>query len=196
MNQTSIYVCVYDAGCPGSPQVVVTFNELNYTFEHPYTSTSSTPVGNLTLLIQKDFFTENFGNKTSISLNFFYDVGGYLAIDDAEGVFPIDDDGALGVGTQRRLWTHQMTTVTINSTEYTECISEDTVYLSVPVVFLLQKGPRVVGRRRWEIDLKTIASGEMTMEINFNRIVVTVVAKPVQSKQHYWLTINNYYFYL
>ena len=174
-------------GCPGSPQFNLTFNELNYTFEHPYTSTSSTPVGNLTLLIRKDFFTENFGNKTSISLNFFFIERGYLAIDGVDSVFPIDDDGTLGIGTQHRIWTHQMMAeVTINSTEYEECISEDTVYLSIPVVFLLQKGPRVVGRRRWRIDLLTISSGEMTMDVaHFNTAVVTVVAKPVQSKLHY-----------
>ena len=187
---------MYDAGCPGSPQFDLTFNELNYTFEHPYTSNSSTPVGNLILFIRKDFFTENFGNKTSISLNFFFIARAHLAIDGVEMEFPIDDDGALGIGTQRRIWTHQMMAeVTINSTEYTECISEDTVYLSIPVVFLLQKGPRVVGRRRWRINLVTIGSDEMTMNVadfaHFNATVVTVVARPVQSKQHYWrLTIN------
>ena len=178
---------MYDAGCPGSPQLDLTFNKLNYAFEHPYTSNSSTPVGNLTLFIRKDFFTEKFGNRTSIGLNFLFIERGYLAIDGVEWDFPIDDDGTLGIGTQHRIWTQQiMAEVTINSTEYEECISEDTVYLSIPVVFLLQKGPRVVGRRRWHIDLLTISSGEMTMDVaHFNTTVVTVVAKPVQSKLHY-----------
>ena len=163
----------------------MTFNEPNdnVTFVHPYNISSSTPIGNLTLFIAKQFFIENCGNKTSISLNFFFIERGILATDGM--VFPIDDDGALGIGSNRRLWIPQMMNeVTINSTEYSECMSGNTSYFSIPVAFLLLKGPRVIGARRWDIDLLTICSMDVD---SFNKTFVTVIADPVEGKQLYYI---------
>ena len=175
---------IYNLDCSGSPQFDLTFNNLNNTFVHRHDSDSSTPIGNLTLFIRKQFLTGNFGNKTLISLNFFFIERGFLVTDGM--LFPIDDDGALGIGSNHQLWTPEMMNeVTINSTEYSECMSGNTSYLSIPMAFLLLKGPRVVGTRRWVIDLSRIGSGGMSMEVEFfNVTVVTVIANPVGGRQY------------
>ena len=170
--------------CSGLPQLDLAFNNLNNTFIQPHDSDSSTPIGNLTLFIRENFFTDNFGNATSISLNFtFIEPGESLVIDGI--MFRIDGDGALGIGSEQRLWTPQMTNgVTINSTEYSKCMSGNTSYFSIQVTFLLQKGPRLIGTRRWVIDLLRIGTGVMSMEVElFNLTVVTVVAKPIEGRQ-------------
>ena len=58
-----------------------------------------------------------------------------------------------------------MNEVTIN--EYSECMSGNTVpqYTNA---FLLLKGPRVVGTRRWVIDLSRIGSVGCQWKLNFS----------------------------
>ena len=177
-----------DGGTPAGTNA--SFASANYIFVHLHNSLPSTIVGNMTLFIRLEYIMELLGNVRSsgFALQFnFNSQQGDLTI---EGVLiTLDDDAVLEVGAGRRQWRNNASDVNsyviINSTDYSECSSENTTYLNIPIAFLLSKGPRTVGRRQWEIDLSNLALANLSNEIfpsDFTPTTVNVITYPIESK--------------
>ena len=176
-----------DGGTPAGTDV--SFGSANYTFIHPHNSSPSTIVGNMTLFIRLEYIMELLGNvgSSGFALQFKFNSLGYLTI---EGVLiTLDNDAVLEVGAGRRQWRNNASDVNsyviITSTDYSECSSENTTYLNIPIAFLLSKGPRTVGKRQWEIDLSNLALANFSNEIfpsNFTPTTVNVITHPIESK--------------
>ena len=179
-----------DGGTPAGTNV--SFGSANYTFIHPHSSSPSAIVGNMTLFIRLDYIMELLGGVESsgFALQFYFNSLGSLTIEGALGSFRLDNDAVLEVGTGRRQWRHDTSNINnyviINSTDYSECSSENITYLNIPIAFSLSKGPRTVGRRQWDIDLRSLALANLSNEnfpSNFTSTIVNVITHPIESKQ-------------
>ena len=179
--------------CDGTPAGTnASFGSANYTYIHPHNSSPGAIVGNITLFIRLDYIIELLGNVeySGFALQFYFNSLGSLAIEGAVGSFRLDNDAVLEVGIGHRQWRHDTSNmnnnyVIINSTDYSECSSENMTYLNIPVAFLLSKGPRTVGRRQWDIDLMSLALPNLSNEIspsNFTPTIVNVITHPIESK--------------
>ena len=176
--------------CNGTPAGTnASFGSANYTFIHPHNSSPGAIVGNMTLFIRLDYIIELLGSvgTSGFALQFYFNSLGSLTIEGALGSFRLDNDAVLEVGIGRRQWRHNMNNnyVIINSTDYSECSSENMTYLNIPIAFLLSKGPRTVGRRQWDIDLRNLALPNLSNEIspsNFTPTIVNVITYPIESK--------------
>ena len=119
----------------------------------------------------------------------FINLLGSLTIEGALSSIRLDDDAVLEVGTGRQQWRHNTSNmnnyVIINSTDYSECLSENMTYLNIPIAFLLSKGPRTVGKRQWEIGLSNLALANFSNEVfpsSFIPTTVNVITHPIESK--------------
>ena len=169
----------------------ISFGSANYTFIHSHNSSPSTIVGNMTLFIRLEYIMGHLGNVISsgFALQFYFNSLGFLTIEGTLGSFRLDNDAVLEVGIGRRQWRHDISNlnnyVIINSTDYIECLSENMTYLNIPIAFLLSKGPRTIGRRQWDIDLRSLALVNLSNEIfpsDFTPTIVNVITHPIESK--------------
>ena len=178
--------------CDGTPAGTnASFCLATYTFIHPHNSSPSAIVGNMTLFIRLDYIKGLLGSfeSSGFALQFFFNSLGSLTIEGSLGSFRLDNDAVLEVGTGRRQWRHDTSNINnyiiINNTDYSECSSENITYLNIPIAFLLSKGPRTVGRRQWDIDLRSLALPNYSNEIspsNFTPAIVNVITHPIESK--------------
>ena len=170
--------------CIGSPIDNVTFDSSSYTFIHPYTTSPSTGVGNMTLFIRQQYITDNLGNVSSLNLTLVFASGnGILLVDGLvtlERGYSIDNDAVLEIGGEGRQWRPNSGSFVITSADYSICSSGNTSYWSIPVVFLLTEGPRTVGTRRWVIDVSSIANS-ITGADTLTSIIIDVVTNPIES---------------
>ena len=179
-----------DGGTPAGSNI--SFGSANYTFIHPHNSSPSAIVGNMALFIRLEYIIELLGSvgSSGFVLRFYFiNLLGSLTIEGALGSFDLDDDAVLQVGTGRRQWRNNASNlnnyVIIDSTDYSECLSENITYLNIPVAFLLSKGPRTVGRRQWDIDLISLALANFSNEVfllSFTPTVVNVITHPIESE--------------
>ena len=179
-----------DGGTPAGSNF--SFGSATYTFTHPHNSSPNAIVGNMTLFIRLNYIMELLGSvgSSGFALQFdFFSLLGFLMIEGVLNPFRLDDDAVLEVGTGRRQWRHNTSNlnnyVIINSTDYSECSSENMTYLSIPVAFLLSKGPRTVGKRQWDINLRSIALANFSNEVflsSFTRTIVNVITHPIESE--------------
>ena len=186
----SIAVAMITTECDGTPAGTnASFGSANYTFVHPHDSSSGAIVGNMTLFIRLKYIMELLGSvgTSGFALQFFFNSLGSLTIEGAS--FRLDNDAVLEVGIGRRQWRHDTSNmnnyVIINNTDYSECSSENMTYLNILIAFKLSKGPRTVGRRQWDIDLRSLALPNLSNEIspsNFTPTIVNVITYPIESK--------------
>ena len=178
--------------CDGTPAGTnASFGSANYTFLHPHNSSPSAIVGNMVLFIRMEYVIELLGSvgSSGFGLQFYFiNSLGSLTIEGVSDPFTLDDDALLEVGTGRRQWRHDTSNfnnyVVINSTDYSECSSENMTYLNIPIAFSLIKGPRTVGRRQWDIDLRSLALPNLSNEVflpNFTPTIVDVITHPIES---------------
>ena len=161
------------------------FDSSNYTFTHPHNTSPSTGVGNMTLLINSQYITDNLGNVSSLNLNLtFLSGNGILLVDGLvtlEKGYSLDNDAVLEIGGEGRRWRPNSGSFVITSTDYSICSSGNTSYWSIPVVFLLTKGPRTVGTRRWVIEVPSIANLIIEVDtFNFTSPTIDVVTNPIE----------------
>ena len=174
--------------CIGSPIDNVAFDSSNYTFIHPYTTSPSTGVGNMTLFIRQQYITDNFGNVLSLALNLIFSSGnGILLVDGLVELgkgYSLDNDAVLEIGGEGRQWRPNSGSFVITSADYSICSSGNTSYWSIPVVFLLTEGPRTVGTRRWVIDVSSIADNDNVSNkvdtFNFTTPTIDVITEPFE----------------
>ena len=187
------FIVMISTDCDSTPAAGtnISFGSANYIFIHPHNSSPSAIVGNMTLFIWLDYITELLGSvgSSGFALQFYFNSLGSLTIEGALGSFRLDDDAVLEVGTGRRQWRHDTSIINnyviINSTDYNECSSENMTYLNIPIAFTLSKGPRTVGRRQWDIDLRSLALPNLSNEnfpSNFTPTIVNVITHPIESK--------------
>ena len=178
-----------DGGTPAGSNI--SFGSANYTFIHPHNSSPSEIVGNMALFIRLEYIIELLGSvgSSGFALRFNFILLGSLTIEDALDSFELDDDAVLQVGIGRRQWRNNASNlnnyVIIDSTDYSECLSGNMTYLIIPVAFLLSKGPRTVGRRQWNIDLRSLALANFSNEVfllSFTPTIVNVITHPIESK--------------
>ena len=176
-------------GCSVSPADNVVFDSSNYTFTHPYNTSPSTGVGNMTLFIRQQYITDNFGNVSSLALNLMSSDGnGKLLVDGLVELgmgYSLDNDAVLEIGGEGRQWRPSTSSFVINSADYSICSSGNTSYWSIPVVFLLTKGPRTVGTRRWVVGVSSIANSITEVDLfNFTSPTIDVVTNPIKGTVH------------
>ena len=183
----SIIMCrLYSAtGCSVSPTDNVAFDSSNYTFTHPYNSSPSTGVGNMTLFIRQQYITDNLGNVSSLNLSLVFSSGnGILLVDGLmtlERGYSLDNDAVLEIGREGWQWRPNSGSFVITSADYSICSSGNTSYWSIPVEFLLTKGPRTVGTRRWVVELSSIANSITEVDLfNFTSPRIEVVTNPIE----------------
>ena len=161
-------------------------------FTHPYNTSPITGVGNMTLFIRQQYITDNFGNVSSLALDFMFSSGnGILLVDGLvtlEKGYPLDNDAVLEIGGEDRQLKSKSSNVIITSADYSTCSSGNTSYWSVPVVFLLTKGPKTFGTRRWVIDVSSIADNDNVSNkvetFNFTSPTIDVVTEPFEGMLH------------
>ena len=196
-----VYTCIIcinffsaTVDCIGSPTDNVAFDSSNYTFIHPYNTSPSTGVGNMTLFIRQQYITDNFGNVSSLALNLMSSDGnGKLLVDGLVELgmgYSLDNDAVLEIGGEGRQWRPSTSSFVINSADYSICSSGNTSYWSIPVVFLLTKGPRTFGTRRWVIEVSSIADNDNVSNKveTFASPTINVVTEPFEGMLHVVLT--------
>ena len=190
-----VYTCIYlyyffsaTVDCIGSPTDNVAFDSSNYVFIHPYTTSPSTGVGNMTLFIGQQYITDNLGNVSTlhVALKFMSSDGnGILLVDGLVELgmgYSLDNDAVLEIGREGRQWRPNSGSFVITNADYSICSSGNTSYWSIPVVFLLTKGPRTVGTRRWAIEVSSIADNDNVSSkvdtFNFTTPIINVITEP------------------
>ena len=139
----------------------------------------------MTLFISQQYITDNFGNVSALNLSLTFSSGnGILLVDglvELEKGYPLDNDAVLEIGEGRRQWRLSSDSFIITSADYSICSSGNTSYWSIPVVFLLNKGPRTIGTRRWVIEVSSIANSNIEVDtFKFTSPTIDVVTNPIE----------------
>ena len=154
----------------------------------------------MTLFIRQQYITDNFGNVSSLNLSLaFAGEDGTLLLDglvELEKGYSLDNDAVLEIGGKGQQWRPNSGSFIITSADYSICSSAgNTTYWSIPVVFLLTKGPRTVGTRRWVIEVPSIAN--LIIEVNtfnFTSPTIDVVTNPIEGTLYVIITFLNTHF--
>ena len=98
--------------------------------------------------------------------------------------YSLDNDAVLEIGGEGQQWRPNSGSFVITSADYSLCSSGNTSYWSIPVVFLLTKGLRTVGTRRWVIDVSSIADNDNVSNkvdtFNFTTPTIDVITEPFE----------------